>query len=546
VRLVERRVGLLFAIFLALLCAAALRATWLGTVRAGALKDRAATQQTEDLNVPARRGTITDRRGVELAVSEDAVTVFANPFLVKEPVRTAARLAPLVHRSPDDLLRMLGDRSKGFVYLRRKLDASLGAKIEKMKIEGIGTIVEPKRIYPQNALASQLVGSVGTDNYGLSGLEQSRNDSLGGTDGKRKLVKDALGDPVNIVETKRSRAGKDLRLTIDAALQERTEAVLDQLGQKYRPHGSTAVVLDPRTGAVLSLANWPRVDANDPGSAPAFARQNRAVAASYEPGSTFKAFTVSGAIEQRLINPATQLDLPPTIKVADREIGEAHPRGTVTLSVADILAQSSNVGSVRIGLELGADRFARWVHRFGFGRPTGIDLPGEAPGIVPRRRDYYGSSMGNLPIGQGLAVTPLQMATAYTAIANRGVMHEPYAVAGDGKDGHRVLSSHTAAQVSRMLEGVLAPGGTAEEAQVPGYKLAGKTGTAQKPDGHGGYSKTRFVASFIGYAPARRPRLLVGVMVDEPQGDIYGGSVAAPAFEQIMQFALPYLRIPPN
>jgi cell division protein FtsI/penicillin-binding protein 2 len=214
--------------------------------------------------------------------------------------------------------------------------------------------------------------------------------------------------------------------------------------------------------------------------------------------------------------------------------------------VAEVLAQSSNVGSVMIGLKLGEQRFDRWVHRFGFGRRTGVDLPGEAPGIVPRAQDYSGSSIGNLPIGQGLAVTPVQMATAYTAIANHGLMRRPYLVRGEERPGRRVLGAAVADRVSRMLEGVLGPGGTAQEAQVPGYRLAGKTGTAEKPDGLGGYSKTKFVSSFIGYAPARRPRLLVAVMVDEPQGEIYGAVVAAPAFEKIMAFALPYLRIPPE
>jgi cell division protein FtsI (penicillin-binding protein 3) len=546
VRLVERRIGLLFALFLLLFAAATLRATWLGTVKAGELKKRALTQQTEQLDVPARRGSILDRHGVELAVSDDATTVFANPFLIKNPVRVSSKLAPLVGIPQPELLQTLADHRKGFVYLKRKLDATRGAQIERMKLPGIGTVNEPKRTYPQGALASQLLGAVGTDNWGLSGLEQQHESDLRGDNGKRKLVKDAMGEAVSLVEVKRAKPGKDLSLTLDAPIQERTEAVLDEVGREFHPRGSTAVVLDPRNGQVLAMANWPRVNANRAGDAPAYTRQNRAVAASYEPGSTFKPFTVSGAMERHLITPSTEFDLPPTIDVADRTIKEAHDRGAVTLSVADILAQSSNVGSVRIGLKLGARGFDQWVRRFGFGRGTGIDLPGEQAGIVPALRDYSGSSMGNLPIGQGLAVTPIQMAAAYTAIANHGMLEEPYVVKGDAKPPRRVLSRSTADQVSRMLEGVLGPFGTAQEARVDGYKLAGKTGTAQKPDGHGGYSKTNFVASFIGYAPARKPRLLIAVMVDEPRGGIYGGEVAAPAFEKIMEFALPYLRIPPD
>jgi cell division protein FtsI/penicillin-binding protein 2 len=231
--------------------------------------------------------------------------------------------------------------------------------------------------------------------------------------------------------------------------------------------------------------------------------------------------------------------------VADRTITDAEPRGDVTLTVKQILAQSSNVGAVKIGQRLGPTRFDHWVRAFGFGRPTGVDLPGESPGIVLHPNQYSGSSLGNLPIGQGEAVTPIQMAAAYSAIANGGVMVRPHIVDGDPAPAHRVIKKSTAAAVSQMLEGVLAPGGTAPEASVPGYVLAGKTGTAQKPDA-GGYSKTKFVASFVGFAPARNPRLLVAVMVDEPQGDIYGGSVAAPAFQKIVSFALPYLKIPPG
>jgi cell division protein FtsI (penicillin-binding protein 3) len=545
VRLVERRIGLLFALFLFLLCLVVVRATWLGTVKAGALKERAVTQQEEDLTVAARRGTITDRHGLELAVSEDATTVFANPFLIKRPAAVAAKLAPLLDIPEDELLRELSDREQGFVYLKRKLDATNGHRVAQLGIEGIGTTTEPKRSYPQGALASQVLGLVGTDNTGLSGLEYSQQDKLGGSDGKRRLVKDAMGETINLIDTKPAKAGEDLRLTLDAAIQERVEAVLAEVGATYQPRGASAVVMDPRTGAVLALANWPRVDANDAASAPAFASQNRAIQSIYEPGSTFKAITVSGALQERLITPDTPFDLPPTIQVADRVIEESHARGEVRLTTADILAQSSNVGSVTIGLRLGVTRFDRWVRRFGFGQPTGIELPGEQQGIVLRPKDYSGSSMGNMPIGQGIAVTPMQMATAYTAVANGGVLRQPYLIEGDRKPGRRVIARHTAEEVAKMLEGVLAAGGTAQEASVDGYTLAGKTGTAEKADKNG-YSKTKFVASFIGFAPAKQPRLLVSVMVDEPQGDIYGGTVAAPAFERIMEFALPYLKIPPR
>jgi cell division protein FtsI (penicillin-binding protein 3) len=293
------------------------------------------------------------------------------------------------------------------------------------------------------------------------------------------------------------------------------------------------------------------VNANALGDAPDYARQNRAIGATYEPGSTFKAFTVAAALEEGEVTPNTAFNVPPTITVADREIGEAHDADYRTLNTRQILEQSSNVGSIMIGQELGAERFDAWIRRFGFGTPTGIDLPGEESGILLDLDKYSGSSMGNLPIGQGLAVTPMQMAVGYSAIANGGILRPPHIVERVGAraarkpKGHRVISEATAASVRRMLEGVLGPGGTASGAAIEGYVLGGKTGTAEKPDEYGGYSKTKFVSSFVGFAPAKRPKLLVAVMVDEPQGDIYGGTVAAPAFQRITSFALNYLRIAP-
>jgi cell division protein FtsI (penicillin-binding protein 3) len=544
VALLERRIGALFAVFLVLLLLAMGRSAWLGTVDGKDLKGRAVAQQVEDVTVAARRGTITDRNGVELAVSENSITVYADARVVKDPGGTASQLAPFLNRPYQELLTKLSDRTKGFVYLARKLPLNKGTLVQKLKIPGIGTTEEPRRVYPQGTLAGQLLGSVGVDNYGLSGIEQSLERKLHGKDGKRRIVNDALGQPVSIVDSKRAEAGSDVQLTIDSNIQERVESVLAGVGQTYKPKGATALVLDPRNGSILALANWPPVDPSKPGS-PSYLTQNRAVQSNYEPGSTFKAFTVAGALEEKLITPNTVFDLPVNLQVADRSISDAEDRGPESLTVARILAQSSNVGAVKIGMRLGVTRFDKWVRKFGFGGSTGIDLPGEQAGIVLKPSQYSGSSIGNLPIGQGIAVTPMQMAAGYEAIANGGVMHRPHVIAGDPAPARRVISSRTAAQVSRMLEGVLSAGGTAEEAQVDGYTLAGKTGTAEKAI-EGGYSKTDFVASFIGFAPARNPRLLVAVMVDTPRGQIYGGVVAAPAFEKIVSFALPYLRIPPG
>jgi cell division protein FtsI/penicillin-binding protein 2 len=541
---VDRRIGALFAVFLVLLLLAGLRSTWLGTVRGQDLKSRAVAQQVEDVTVAARRGTITDRNGVELAVSENSITVFADPRVVKDPGGTASRLSVFLGRPYQELLTKLSDRSKGFVYLARKLPLQKGALVQKLKMPGIGTTEEPRRVYPQGSLAGQLLGSVGVDNYGLSGIEQSLEKKLHGKDGKRRIVNDALGKPVSIVDSTRAQAGTDVQLTLDANIQQRVESILAGVGHAFSPKGATALVLDPRDGSILALANWPAVDPSKPG-APSYLTQDRAVQTNYEPGSTFKAFTVAGALEEKLITPNTVFNLPVNLQVADRTITDAEVRGPVTLNVAQILAQSSNVGAVRVGQRLGPTRFDKWVRKFGFGAGTGIDLPGEQAGIVLKPSHYSGSSIGNLPIGQGIAVTPIQMATGYEAIADHGVIHRPHVIEGDPAPARRVISRKTATQVSRMLEGVLAAGGTAQEAQVAGYTLAGKTGTAQKAI-PGGYSKSDFIASFIGFAPARNPRLLVAVMVDTPRGNYYGGVVAAPVFQKIVSFALPYLRIPPG
>jgi cell division protein FtsI/penicillin-binding protein 2 len=553
VALIERRIGLLFAVFLVLLAGATLRALWLGTVKAESLTRAAVTQQARDMPVPARRGTIVDRRGVELAVSEPAEDVSVTPYLIKDPARIAARIAPILGQPESAVLRKLTRRDTGFVYLARRLPARRARRLHRLKLEGMEFTPANRRVYPRGWLASQVLGTVGTDGKGLSGVEYSQNVLLRGADGRRHVVRDALGEAISVRDREPARPGARLSLTLDAAIQDKVEEVLQKVGAKFRPKGATAVVMDPRSGELLAVGNWPRVDANDVGGAPPYARQNRAVGFNYEPGSTFKAFTVAGALEDRKVTPETHFDLPPQIQVADRVIGESHARGAVTLSTADILAQSSNVGAIKIGMKLGARRFDRWVRRFGFGRRTGVDLPGEEAGQVLPLKSYSGSSMGNLPMGQGISVTPMQMATAYSAIANGGVLRPARVVRTvDGQPtrpapGRRVLGPATAAELRSMLKGVLGPGGTASEAAITGYDLAGKTGTANKVDqATGEYSKTRYIASFVGFAPADRPKLLVTVMVDEPQGAIYGGDVAAPAFQEITQFALTYLRIPPE
>jgi len=547
-RTIERRIGLLFAGFLLCFLAIAGRAFWLQGVQGAKLASEATYQQTEAVTVPGLRGSVLDRFGNPLAVSEDAKTIYATPYQVKNPPRTAARLAAVLGLKQADVLKSLSEES-GFAYVARKVDLPDAARVARLELPGIGELPDSRRTYPQGDLAAQTIGAVGAEGEGLNGLEASEDPVLRGSDGERRIVNDALGEPIRTETVRDASDGESVRLTLDPAIQKKAEQVLGEVGETYAPKGATAIVMDPRSSQLLAVANWPSFDPADLSAASEEDLMNRATGFNYEPGSTFKAFTVSAALEEGLVTPTSGFTIPPSLQVADRTITDAEEHGTENLSVAEILSRSSNIGAVEIGLELGATRFSRWIDRFGFGRPTGVRFPGEEEGIVPKLDQYSGSTMGNLPMGQGLAVTPMQMVAGYAAIANGGVLRPPRLIERVGEDpvreprGRRVISPTVADQVRTMLEGVLEAGGTASSVSVPGYTLAGKTGTAQVAE-DGTYSETKYVASFIGFAPAQNPRLLVAVIVDQPQGDIYGGSVAAPAFGKIAAFALPYLGVP--
>ncbi len=550
--MIERRIGLLFASFLLLLVLGIGRAAWVQGVQGGGLTADAQSQQMQTVPVPGLRGSILDRKGRELAVSEDAVDVIATPYQVKDPPQMARKLAPILHISKHDILKNLDSGSSGFAYLARDADLTAAGRIRKLGLTGVTTVPASRRVYPEGKLAGQVIGTVGVDGQGLTGLEAADNTIVGATNGEQRVVLDGLGKAIERNTISTATDGQNIKLTLDAAIQARTEDVLANVAQTYQPLGATAIVMNPRNAQILAMANWPTVDPSNPAGASPQALQNMATGFTYEPGSTFKAFTVAGALMEHLVTPSTVFDLPVELQVADRTISDAEPRGPESLTVAQILAQSSNVGAVKIGLEVGAQHFYDWVRKFGFGQPTGVAFPGEEQGIVPTPSEFSGSTMGNLPIGQGLSVTPMQMAAAYSAIADGGILRAPQLVLDeDGHrvpepKGHRIISSKSAAQIRTMLEGVLAPGGTASEVSVPGYTLAGKTGTAQVAE-NGTYSETKFVASFVGFAPAQDPKLLVAIVVNQPtQGSYYGGTVAAPAFGEIAKFALPYLGIPPD
>ena len=550
VRIANRRIRLLLALFAAAFAVMFLRAAWLQGVKAQSLGTLAASQHRETVTLPARRGTIYDRTGVQLALGEQATTVFADPMQIRNPRSVALAAAGDLGLDSAKLYPLIADRSRGFVYVERKADPARAARLAKRGLAGLGFYPEERRLYPQHTIAAQVLGYAGTDDRGLAGLELGLDHQLAGRAGRETIVKDALGHAIDTVSSQAARDGNDVYLTLDHTIQSNAESVLRATVEQWHAKAATAIVLDPRTGAILAMANAPGFDANAYPRVPRALQRNRTVTDTYEPGSTFKLVTVAAALSEGLVSPSTRFTLPYSIHVADRVIHDAEPRGTQTMTVVRILAQSSNVGAITLAELLGKHRLMSWIARFGFGRRTGINFPGESGGIVLPADRWSGSTIGNVPIGQGIAVTPVQMASAYAAIANRGLWLRPHLVARVGErrttvEPRRIVSTRIARQLVAMLRNVVLEG-TGTLAAIPGYHVAGKTGTAAKPDPHGGYSDSRYVASFVGLVPASAPRLVVLVTVDEPRGAIWGGVVAAPAFQQIARFDLQYLEVPPD
>ena len=550
-RLVNRRLRLLLAALTLAFAGLFLRATWLQGVRAESLSRLGRTQHREVVAIPAGRGTIYDRSGVQLALGERATTVYANPMQIPNPRAAAVAVERTLGLEADKLYPLLGDRSRGFVYVERQADPAQAAALQRLKLPGFGFYPEERRSYPQRSVAAQVLGFVGIDGNGLSGLELLFDRQLSGRAGQEVLMKDPSGRVIDVEQRRAEIPGRDLFLTLDHTIQANAEEVLRETVRKWQAKSASAIVLDPRTGSILAMAVQPGYDANRFPSAARDLQRNRTVTDTYEPGSTFKLITVAGALSEHIVSPATRFTLPYSLQVADRVIHDAEERGTVNYSVAQILAHSSNIGAITLAEMLGRTRLSSWISRFGFGRTTGVDFPGESPGIVLPPDKWSGSTIGNVPIGQGIAVTPVQMAAAYAAIANRGIWSRPHLVdhvAGGGRPSlhrRRLVSTRIAAELMTMLKDVVAEG-TGQYAAIDGYQVAGKTGTAQKPDSHGGYATGRYVSSFVGIVPASRPRLVVLVAVDEPKGAIWGGVVAAPAFQQIARFDLQYLEVPPD
>src|SRR2546423_799073 len=550
-RVVNSRIRLLLLATLVVFGGLLARAAWIATVRAAPLAAMATAQTKATVSLPAGRGAIFDAVGTPLALGEQATTVYVDPSAVTHPGTEAVTAARILGLKRAAVLRALSTHGTHFAYVERKAPPDKASLLAKRNLPGFHFYGEERRTYPQSSVAAQVLGYAGVDNNGLAGLELELNSELTGVPGQETILRDPFGHTLDAQNVQAAKPGKDVFLTIDHRIQADAEQVLRATVAKWHAKSATAIVLDPHTAGVLAMATEPGYDANN--YPQAFAKGitgNRAISDVYEPGSVFKVVTVGGALADHLVTPHTSFLLPYSIHVADRVVHDAEVRPTERMTVAQILQRSSNVGAVTIArTKLGESRLKDWIHRFGFGQQTGIDFPGESAGLLPSY--WSGSTIGNVPIGQGVSVTAIQLASVYAAIANGGLWIQPHLV--DHVHGvtsatprrRRILPRAVDRELLAMLKGVVSDAGTGAAAEIPGYTVAGKTGTAQRPGPHG-YMPGQYDATFVGMVPAKSPRVVVLVTVDEPRGAYYGGVVAAPAFAPIATFDLQYLEVPPS
>lgn len=554
----RRRVFLLVLVLVGWMLLIGARLVHLQVTQHDDLANRARRQQLGAIETSPIRGQVLDRQGRELARSVDTKSFYADPSEIKNvdaTVRSIAAITGLDRATLADRLRDAQSSNKKFVWIARRIDDKTATKLDALNLEGVYYRKEPKRYYPNDSLAAHILGFVGADEIGLSGVEQFYNDRIRGESGKVFVESDAAHHAFESYEIQ-PHPGQTVVLTIDQTIQYRAEQSLFAAVQRTHAKSGTVVVMDPRNGEILALANAPAFNPNQPARDSEERRSNGALQSIYEPGSTFKIVAYSAAIEKGLVRPADRIDCQMgQITVAGRLIHDHKPFGVLT--VADALAQSSNVGAIKLGLLVGNESMFEYIKRLGFGARTGVDLPGESPGMLRPLSRWQPSSIGSIAMGQEVGVTPLQMAAAYSVLANGGLLVKPYLVremrSPDGAvlftatpETRRALKPETTAALRGMLEGVTLRG-TARKAQLNGYTAAGKTGTAQKidPKTHA-YSATKYIGSFVGFAPVSNPALVIVVVIDEPQGDYHGGDVAAPIFREIAEQILPDLAVAPD
>jgi cell division protein FtsI/penicillin-binding protein 2 len=517
------------------------------------LAERAKMQQMKGEDIQVRRGIIFDRHGREMAVNLELESLYCDPAEIASAEKSAHLLSGITGKPSKAILTRLNSQGR-FVWLDRKLEPDVARKVRELKLKGLGLMSDAKRFYPKGHLASHILGFVDIDNTGIEGVELKYNGSLSTSGGRVLLSRDASGKTLSEGVDMEYR-GNNLVLTIDEGLQYMVESELDKAMEKWRASAAAAIMMDPFTGEILALANRPSFNPNLISGSRDFERRNRAITDCYEPGSTFKIIVGTAALEEGAVSLDTPFDCSRgVVEVGRRLIHDVHRHGLLTFR--EVIQKSSNVGSVMVGMRLGKERIYKYARAFGFGEKTGIDLPGEVSGLIRPPERWSGVSIGAVPIGQEVAVTPLQVLRAYSAIANGGLLVTPHVVSGvlspDGKpirafsgDTRRVLSQKTAETFKDILKTVTEEGGTATSAAVSGNYVAGKTGTAQMVDPRTKrYSKEKYISSFVGFVPADNPRIAMIVVIYEPKGQIYGGVVAAPVFKQIAEKALSYMEVP--
>ena len=556
---IQIRIRLFGALFILAFLIIAGRAYYLQVVLAPKLQSRADQQRQRVIKLAPQRGSIFDSRGDPLAVSLAAESLYADPFLIKNPQKISGQLGKLLKKSKKELLQLLSSK-KRFVWLGRKLDPEVTKSIRKLKIYGLKFVTERKRYYPQASIAAHVLGFTGLDPKGLEGIELEYDQLLQGTPGRLVSLHDARGRGLASSDqlVQGGIAGHNLYLTLDRSLQYLAEKELARVVRETKAVGGTIVMLEPASGRILALASQPDYNPNQAGRYPAAKRRNRAVCDMYEPGSTFKPFLMASVLEEGLVRPGQKIYCENgRFSVGGKTIRDHKKYKNLTLK--EVIKFSSNIGSAKLGKILERERFYSYLHNFGFGEQTGIDLPGEVEGMLRPPSRWFEIDLAAISFGQGVSTTPIQMAAAMAVIANGGLLMEPYLVekitTADGQlvekrlpqVRRRVISEKTAQIVRKMMVSVTEPGGTGTRAALPGYQVAGKTGTAQKVDMvTGGYSPDKRVSSFIGFVPAESPALILSVTVDEPKGKTYGGLVAAPVFARIAGQTLSHLNILPK
>ena len=532
------------------------RLAFLQVVRHTAYLTKAINQQSDIETLAPKRAEIVDRNGEVLAYSIDADTVVVNPRQVKDAEGTARALCEAfgdcTPKDRADLLAKL-KKSSAFEYLRRPVAPAMAAAVRALELPGVRIDTEPKRFYPKRELAAQVVGFVNRDNNGLGGVELAFNDKISGKPGKALRLSDGRQRSVNQLVLVEPTAGATLELTIDQAIQYIVERELKAGVKAQNAVSGTAVVMDPMTGEILALASYPTFNPNTPGAVPVEQRRNRAIEDTYEPGSTFKIVTAAAAIEEGVLNTTDLIETSPgSILVSPgRVVPDTHPHGLI--SFEDVIVLSSNVGAIKAGWKIGAERLNRYVHKFGFGEIVSKDFKGATRGIVWKPEDLDDGALASVSMGYQIGVTPLQMVNAAATVANGGTLYQPHIVRAIIRDGRRhpidpvpvrtAVSAPTAATLTTIMEAVVERG-TGTAARVPGYQVAGKTGTAQK-NVDGRYVEGAYTGSFVGFVPSRRPALAILVVIDQPtKGAYYGGVVAAPVFQRIAAAALRHLAIP--